>query len=123
MYASLKLFNTHGFDTIISYAFKGESLETWQEYFKITFHSKKKNRNIVHKEAESQFQHKANVYGLSNVIYFTLVIGHVSFMLLLNKNCISINIVCVYKIQEILLILKIYLLFYATSNFSLFIFG
>lgn len=53
MYASLKLFNTHAFDTIMSYAFKGESLETWQEYFKITFHSKKKNRNIVHKEAES----------------------------------------------------------------------
>ncbi len=53
MYASLKLFTTHAFDTIIHLSFKGESLETWQEYFKITFHSKKKNRNIVHKETES----------------------------------------------------------------------
>ncbi len=53
MYASMKLFTTHAFDTIIHLSFKGESLETWQEYFKITFHSKKKNRNIVHKETES----------------------------------------------------------------------
>lgn len=68
MYASLKLFTTHAFDTIISHSFKGESLETWQEYVKITFHSKKKNKNIVHKEIESQFQHHKDQFSFSEVI-------------------------------------------------------